>query len=382
MTTHKQSSRYRATRKVTLVGAGVNVGLSLAQLLGGFIFHSQGLIADGLHTLSDLASDFIVLVAAKFAHEKPDTEHPYGHGRIETLATSVLGAILLAVAAGIVVDAFGRLLSPQRLLQPEPMAIFFAALAVVSKEGLYHYTIRVARKHDSTLLKANAWHHRSDAISSLLVIIGILGSLYGFRQADALAAIGVALMIGKIGFELLWNSAQQLIDAALDDDTVSEIRASIGKIDDVVNLHQLRTRYSGSDALADVHIQVSPEISVSEGHQISESVRQAVMKSVPNMIDVTVHIDPEDDAPGPRCDGLPLRDQLLQELDKIWRDQPLAQEIQDIKLHYLSGKIDIELYLLAAPHHPGTHTQINALIAATQRHPCIRRVAVFFKHAP
>lgn len=382
MTHSANPDRYQATRKVTLVGAGVNVGLSLAQLLGGFLFHSQGLIADGLHTLSDLASDFIVLVAAKFAHEKPDTEHPYGHGRIETLATSLLGAILLAVAVGIVVDALGRLFSPQRLLQPEPLAILFAALAVVSKEGLYQYTMRVARKHNSTLLKANAWHHRSDAISSMLVIIGILGSLYAFPQADALAAIGVALMIGKIGFELLWNSAQQLIDAALDDDTVADIEASIGKIEDVVSLHQLRTRHSGSDTMADVHIQVSPEISVSEGHQISESVRKAVMQSVPSMIDVTVHIDPEDDGPGPRCDGLPLRGRLLQELDEVWRDQSLAQEIQDIKLHYLSGKIDIELYLLAAPHHPGTHAQINALIAATQRHPYISRVAVFFKHAP
>ena len=382
MTTAAQSSRYDATRKVTLVGAGVNVGLSLAQLVGGFLFHSQGLIADGLHTLSDLASDFVVLIAAKFAHEKPDAEHPYGHGRIETLATSILGAVLAAVAAGIVVDALGRLFSPQRLLQPEPLAIFFAALAVVSKEGLYQYTVRVARKHNSALLKANAWHHRSDAISSLLVIIGIVGSLYGFRQADALAAIGVATMIGKIGFELLWNSAQQLIDVSLDDDTVAEIRNTIRQIDDVVNLHQLRTRHSGSDAFADVHVQVSPDISVSEGHQISEAVRQAIMRAVPNIIDVTVHIDPEDDGPGPQNDGSPLRKQLLNELQEYWRDQPLAKEIQDIKLHYLAGKIDLDLYLRAAPHHPGTHAQINALIAAARRHPKVNRVEVFFKHAP
>ncbi len=339
------STRYLETRKVTLVGAVVNLLLSTAQLLGGFFTHSQGLIADGLHTLSDLASDFVVLLAARHAGRGADKKHPYGHGRIETLATSILGAILITVAGGIVVDTVGRFFSPDRLFHPSKFALIFALLAVVSKESLYHYTKRAGNRINSNLLIANAWHHRSDAISSMLVIAGILGSLYGFVKADAFAAIAVALMIGRMGFKLLWKSAQELIDASLDDETVDEINIAAQSVDGVIGLHQLRSRQSGGDAFVDVHVQVSPRISVSEGHHISDAVRHAISNALPQVADVTVHTDAEDDYVAPDCTDLPTRSELLQQIKNKLTDHPDIAGDHNIRFHYLDGKIEAELYL-------------------------------------
>ncbi len=340
-----EPTRLQATRKVTLVGAGVNALLALAQLVGGWFAHSQALIADGVHTLSDLASDFIVLVAAHEAHRDADEEHPYGHGRIETLATGLLGIGLVIVGVGIGWDAGNRLLNPERLLNPTPMALFFAALAVLSKEGLYHYTRRVAKKIRSTMLEANAWHHRSDAISSLLVIVGIVASLMGFVGADAWAAIGVALFIIHIGGQLLWQSGQELIDASLDDEVLKRTEEVIQSVDGVVSMHLLRTRKSGGNAFADVHIQVPSRISVSEGHQIAEAVRKAIVNKIDEITDVTIHTDPEDDALAKPNDHLPLRDEIVGQLRRQWLKLPLYDDIENIDLHYLDGRIDVDVYL-------------------------------------
>jgi len=273
--------RYQATRKVTLVGAGVNVFLCVIQLLGGFFTHSAALIADGFHTLSDLLSDFVVLFAAKKASEEADEEHPYGHGRIETLATIILGALLIAVAVGMLFNLLERLISGERLPQPTTLAMFFAALGILLKETLYRYTKATAEKFNSEMLRANAWHHRSDALSSIVVLIGVTVNLAGIKYADTLAAIIVAILIARIGFGLVINSAQQLIDSALDEDTIDTINAAINRVDGVESVHELRTRKSGDNALADVRIQVSPRISISEGHQISETVRRQIMQAVP-----------------------------------------------------------------------------------------------------
>ncbi|MCL4157313.1 UNVERIFIED_CONTAM: hypothetical protein GTU68_000964, partial [Idotea baltica] len=198
--TEKKQERYKATRKVTLTGAIVNALLAVAQLLGGFFAQSQALIADGVHTLSDLASDFVVLFAAKAASKDADEDHPYGHGRFETVATVILGIALGSVAIGIAMSAIGRLMNPEKLLQPQPIALLFVALAIISKEGLYHYTMSVANRVDSKLLKANAWHHRSDALSSVLVAIGVAGSVFlEIPWLDAAAAILVAILIFYMG---------------------------------------------------------------------------------------------------------------------------------------------------------------------------------------
>jgi cation diffusion facilitator family transporter len=339
--------RYREVLKVTLIGSLFDLVLGIAKIIGGFISTSTALIADGVHSLSDLFTDFIVIYAAKHSHREADAEHPYGHGRIETLATVVLGISLLTVAIGISWDAVTRLFQPDRLWHPGYLALVLAALSIFIKEGLYHYSMRIARKYRSNMLKANAWHSRTDAISSVIVVIGVAGSMAGLTYLDAIAAVGVAVMIAKISWDLIWHSVRELIDTGLEPERIEEIRESILHVDGVKALHILRTRRMGGDALVDVHIQVEPRISVSEGHHISEIVREQVIQEIDEVADVMVHIDPEDDETAAPNVGLPLRRAVLHQLQHAWRDIEGAAAVreEDITLHYLNGKIHVELVL-------------------------------------
>lgn len=339
--------RYRDVLKVTLIGSAFDFILGVTKIAGGFISTSAALIADGVHSLSDLFTDFIVIYAAKHSHREADAEHPYGHGRIETLATVALGLALMAVAVGIAWDAVSRLFHPDRLWHPGYLALALAAMSIFVKEGLFHYSMRIARKYRSNMLKANAWHSRTDAISSVIVVIGIVGSMAGLNYLDAIAAIGVAFMIVKISWELTWHSVRELIDTGLEPERIEAIRESILHVDGVKALHILRTRRMGGDALVDVHIQVNPTISVSEGHHISESVREKVIQEIDEVADVMVHIDPEDDEVNAPNIGLPLRSTVVQQLKQAWSSIQEAKAVRDddITLHYLNGKIVVELVL-------------------------------------
>ena len=347
---YNNQQRYEATRKVTLIGMVINILLSVVQLVGGVFTHSQALIADGLHTLSDLASDFVVLFASKLASKDADEDHPYGHERIETVATVVLGMALAGVAVGIALNALDRLIHPEKLLQPTSLAILLALLAIVAKEGLYQYTIHIANKIDSNLLRANAWHHRSDAISSLLVALGVAGSaLLQIPWLDAVAAILVAIMIFYMGVRLILDSTMELVDTSVELDKVSKIREFISQLEGVENLHSLRTRKMGSKVLADVHIQVNSYLTVSEGHYIAENVINKTTQNFPEMTDITVHIDPENDETSSPSGKLPSRNELMEQLTPQLQKTGLADNILDIVLHYLNGKIDIEIYLITQP---------------------------------
>ncbi len=337
--------RYREARHVTLVGSVVDLLLGVTKIAAGFIGHSQALIADGVHSLSDLATDVIVLLAMKHGARDADEEHPYGHGRIETLATVVLGVALVAVAIGIAYDASLRLLNPELLPHPGWLALSVAATSIVAKEIIYHYTMRVANRLDSQLLRANAWHSRSDAISSVIVVLGIIGAMNGLPWLDAVAAIAVGAMVGKVGAGLAWNSAQELIDRAMEPETVARIRDAILSVEGVEALHMLRTRRMAHDGLVDVHILVDPKSSVSEGHLISERVRQAVMDKVDGITEVMVHIDPEDDEVSAPSRDLPVREEVLALLQRRWRGIAEASDIDHVRLHYLDGKIHVEVSL-------------------------------------
>lgn len=337
--------RYAAARRVTLVGAVVNLLLATAKVFFGVIGHSQSLIADGIHSLSDLVSDGMVLVAAKHGSRDADESHPYGHGRIETVVTVALGVLLFLAAGGIMVDAVVRLFRPERLLHPGILALSVAAISVFPKEALYHYTQRVAKRLRSNLLRANAWHHRSDAISSVVVMIGVGGTMAGLPYLDAIAAVGVALMIAKVGWDLAWHSLRELVDTALDADRVQAIRRSILSVDGVRALHSLRTRRMGQDALADVHILVDPKLSVSEGHHVSETVRSRLINEIEEIQDVLVHIDPEDDEETAPSIDLPARHEVIARLKEHWRHLPAVDQIERITLHYLDGALAVEVIL-------------------------------------
>lgn len=340
-----QEARYRDARRVTLVGAVVNLVLAAAKIVFGVIGQSQALVADGVHSLSDLVSDAMVWLAARHGSRDADESHPYGHARIETAATVGLGIVLILVAGGILFDAVTRLFEVERLLHPGYLAIVVAALSVISKEALYHYTVAAARRHRSNLLRANAWHHRSDAVSSIIVVVGVAGAMAGLDYLDALAAAAVALMIAKIGWDLGWQSVKELVDTALDAERVAEIHQRILSVDGVEELHMLRTRHMGPDALVDVHILVPPHCSVSEGHQIAEAVRAELIREFDEVRDVMVHIDPEDDEAYPVNADLPLREELLSRLRKQWQDIPEAKAIQKATLHYLKGRVQVDLLL-------------------------------------
>ncbi len=379
--THSEKNRlrYQATRKVTLIGMLVNIFLSAAQLIGGVLVHSQALIADGIHTLSDLASDIVVLIAAKVASQEADDDHPYGHGRFETIATVVLGLALAGVAVGIAMNAYGRISHPERLLQPQPLALLFAALAIVSKEALYQYTMVIAKKINSKMLQANAWHHRSDAISSIMVALGVAGSVFlKIPWLDAAAAIVVAIMIFYMGVRLILDSAMELVDTALEPEKMAEIRDYISNIEGVEETHMLRTRKMGNNVLADVHIQVNSYLSVSEGHYIAENVIQKLRKKFPEMHDITVHIDPEDDEKCSPSAQLPSRSEVLRQIYPEIQKNGLDQDIRNIVLHYVNGKIEIEIFVK----HPHDQQQLEQLIESCKGCKDIHSISVHQQLVP
>ncbi len=337
--------RYRASRRVTIVGIGVNFGLACGQIVSGITGGSHALVADGVHTLSDIVTDLMVLFAVWQGAKAADAEHPYGHSRFETAATVGVAIMLLLVALGISINAGRRLMSPETLGTPLPFTLLMVVVTIVSKEGLFRYTTAVAQRFRSNLLQANAWHHRSDAVSSLIVLVGISGSLMGMTYLDAVAAIGVAMMIAKIGWGLGSDALKELVDTGLDAEQVAKIRSTILAADGVTDLHLLRTRRMASQALVDVHIQVDGRISVSEGHHISEVVRRGLIDEFVAVTDVTVHIDPEDDEIEPPSLDMPMRTELKQRLDDALSGIDAARYIDMVTLHYLRGKVRVELLI-------------------------------------
>lgn len=362
-------------RKVTLIGSVIDLVLAILKLIFGYVAHSQALIADGVHSLSDLATDVLVLIAAKHGSREADEEHPYGHGRIETLATVVLGVALIVIAAGLSWDAVDRMFHPEELLQPGIWALVIAGISVISKEWIFHYTMRVAKRLNSTMLKANAWHSRSDAISSIIVVVGVAGTMAGLPYLDAVAAIGVSLMVAKIGWDLAWHSVHELIDTGLEREKVAAIRKAIKEVDGVKALHMLRTRRMGGEALVDVHILVEPRLSVSEGHYISESVRKRLVEKFDVVQDVLVHIDPEDDSEMVISMNLPPRKVLMAQLEKAWQDYPVSRAVERTVLHYLDGKVHVEVFLPVS--HAGDE-QIGEMIRAGESLPDITEIKLCF----
>jgi len=343
-TESKSKERLATTRRVTIVGAVINLLLAIAKILFGWIAQSQALVVDGIHSLSDLFSDVLVWFAAHHAAQAPDTDHPYGHGRFETLATLGLGALLMLVAFGIIWDAASRLFAPETLLAPGAMALVVALISILAKEWLYHYTQRNARRIKSEMLRANAWHHRSDAVSSIVVLVGVTGTMAGLSYLDAIAAIGVGLMIAHIGWELGRPAMQELVDAGLEEERLAQIRATIQSVPGVNSIHMLRTRRSAGRASADVHVLVDPWLSVSEGHMISQMVMDQLLEEIEELTDVTVHIDPEDDEVAALSKGLPMRNEAEAMLDQCWRELPGIERRERMLLHYLDGRINVDLY--------------------------------------
>ncbi|MBI5921268.1 MAG: cation transporter [Betaproteobacteria bacterium] len=338
--------RYRESQQVTWVSVVVNIGLTLVQIGIGWIANAQSLIADGFHSLSDLVADVMVLIANYHSRDPADESHPYGHHRIETAASLALGVLLAATGAAILWSAGVRLQHLEDVPQVAPIALWTALLALVAKEGLFRYMLAVAEKLRSPMLVANAWHARSDAASSLVVAVGLGGSLLGYRFLDPVAAIIVGFMILRMGLKFTYEATQELVDTALSDEEVARIRKTLRDTSGVLGLHELRTRRMAHRVLADAHIQVDARISVSEGHRIAEMARQRVLAMHPEVLDVLVHVDAEDDiAPEMKTAGieLPDREYLLEHLrGMLGLDVP---QFGKTLLHYLGNRVEAEIFL-------------------------------------
>ncbi len=372
--------RYQASRRVAMTAMVTNALLVAGQIVVGVIGHSQALVADAMHTLADMSTDLLVLYALKHSAKAADEEHPYGHARIETAVTLVLGVVLVAVGLGIALRAGLRLFGDQPFVMPSILTLWVAGFTILAKEGLYRYTLRTARRFGSDMLKASAWHHRSDAISSIIVFLGIAGTLAGFEMLDALAALGVAMFVIKIGVTLGWPAISELIDTGLDKDQLQHIRRVIMEVDGVRELHLLRTRRVGGRALVDVHIIVDDDISVSEGHYISEAVRFRLIKEVDVVADALVHIDPEDDVQVAPARNLPTRAAVQAELRERFRGIEAAAHIEHVTLHYVGGKLRVELLLpLEVLARPADGTGLTERFRqAVSGHPLIKRLDLYF----
>lgn len=341
-----KSARYQTVIRVTIVNSGVNSLLALLKIIVGAFGHSQALIADGVHSLSDLITDLLVLIASRMGEQLPDKEHPYGHRRIETIASIIISIVLIAVAIGIAYDNVEHMVH-YAFIRPDYDVIVIAIISVLANEGLFRYTMTSGNKINSDLLRTNAWHNRSDAFVSLIVLISAGGTLLGIRYLDSIGALIIAALILKMGLKMTWVSLQELIDTGVDETTLAKITKAIQNVSGVVSVHQLRTRSHGGHIFVDVHIQVNPSISVSEGHYIGEQVHMQLLKQFERISDVTVHVDPEDDEINQPSVHLPNRKEVNRLLKKHWEHLPHYADIQRTELHYLNGKLYIEIFMPA-----------------------------------
>ena len=284
----------RAARRITLAGGFVNLLLTSLQAVGGVIFGSVALLADALHSLTDLVSDAVVYMAVRLGAAEADENHPYGHRRFETLASLAVGLLIVVIGVVLVFEAAERLQS-QTWASPEQPALVVAGITIIAKEGLYRSTMRVANKHNHALLRANAVHHRTDALSSIAVFAGLFASMYGFSSGDLIAALVVGLLLVRAGLRIVWEAGLELSEAGVDERTHTAMQELIRSTGGVEDLHLLKTKTVGGRIFAEAHVQVRPTLSVTQGHEIAHRAVDRVMEAIPLLQDLTVHVDPEDD---------------------------------------------------------------------------------------
>jgi cation diffusion facilitator family transporter len=299
------------------VSIALNAVLMTAQVLVGIIAHSQALIADGIHSLADLVSDFVVLVANRRGAAAPDVDHNYGHSRYETVASLFLGGLLIAVGVGMLWRAGERIANLQDIPPVHSTALIVALVVLASKEALFRYMLRAAERVRSAMLIANAWHARSDAASSLVVALGIIGNMAGFQVLDPIAAAIVGFMVARMGWIFGWDALQDLSDRALDQATADDLRALVLSTPGVREVHELRTRKMGDLAIVDAHI----------------------------LVDALIHVDPENDEVNPPPGQLPMRPVVAEAVRAALGAQGLSFDAMN--LHYLSRGFDVDLLLPA-----------------------------------
>ncbi|WP_379867189.1 cation diffusion facilitator family transporter [Marinobacter sp. M5B] len=333
----------RAASRVTVIGMLLDGVLGILKVIAGTLFHSQALLVDGIHSFTDVASDLVVLGVMRVSRQAPDQDHPYGHQRIETMGTMVLGSILIAVGAALAWDNTLRLLDGGAVNIPEWPVLVAAVISIASKEWIYRYTRRVGIAIRSDLIIANAWHSRTDALSSVVVLFSTIGAMLGYLWLDILAAVIISGIIIHIGWRFTRDSVKELVDTGLSPEDTEALKHIASKTDGVRNVHELRSRRMGHDILLDVHLVVSPEISVSEGHQIGMQVVKAMRNALDNILDINFHIDAENDEIHPQTsEQLPARAEIREVLHQHIENLPSNNRL---RLHYLRNRVHMELFM-------------------------------------
>ncbi|HLR21884.1 MAG TPA: cation diffusion facilitator family transporter [Tissierellaceae bacterium] len=278
------------TSTITLI---INIILAMIKTVIGIISGSKAMLADGIHTMSDVVSTIIVLIGLKISSKEADSDHQYGHEKFESVFAKLLSIFLVLTGSYIGYEAF-KSLSQGNIVKPKFMALVAAVVSIIVKEIMYRYTMRAAKKTNSISMEADAWHHRSDALSSLGTFIGILGARLGFTILDPIAGIIVSILIIKVGIDIYIKSIRELVDESASTKTINDIKSVVYSIEGVRGIKSLKTRIFGNKIYVDLEIYVASNITVREGHDISEDVHDVVEDKVEKVKHCMVHIEPYD----------------------------------------------------------------------------------------
>jgi len=292
MDNNKQAIAGRRIKSITYLGMVINVALSVIKVVIGLYAVSLALVADGIHSLSDFATDVAVLLGLRLGSKEPDQTHPYGHGRAETFSAGLIALVLIAVGGAMIYYAT-LAITRDEMTTPRLAVLIAAIISIASKEWLYRATQKVAIQSHSPALYANAWHHRSDAFSSVAVVIGFISLEFGFGHGDQVAAIAVGLMIIWVGIKVIGDALRELTEAAVDPDTIEDIKKIINSDSSIRQWHKLRTRTVGREVFLDLHILVDPDLKITAAHEIAESLEKTLDEQITRPINITVHIEPD-----------------------------------------------------------------------------------------
>jgi len=351
-------------RRAAWAGVVLNGPLAASKILAGLVAQSQALVADGVHSLSDLVSDAAVIWALGHSHRPPDADHPFGHARFETLATLVIAAMLLLAAGGILIDAGARLIDPPDT-PPGALALWVAAASIALKEGLYHYTRAVAKRTGSAMMAANAWHHRSDAATSVVALAGIGAAMLGAPWADALGAAIIALMLARVAWTYGRPAIRELVDTAPDAAVGTRITDALMATPGVRDAHDLRLRRMGGAIQADVHVALDPSMTLSEAHRVSEAARTQVLAQLPDVAEIIIHPEPDGHADGPAAHESALRPELTQVVRDCLRGIVETGAIRELRLDYRDEGVIAVVELRDAPAQ-GAQTLVAERLQAMQ----------------
>jgi len=368
----RERARERAMTRITLVGMASNIGLTVVKLIAGIVGNSVAMLADAVHSVSDLLTDFVTLWASKVSHKPKDISHPYGHGKFESLGALIISGLLVGTGVGIgwhAIENMQLIMSGKGLGSPTGIALIGAIISIGVKEIIYRETIKVADKYDSKVIRANAWHHRSDAVSSVVALIGVIGGMAKVPIIDPIAGLFVSGLIVKAAVELAWDSLKDLTDQNVSPQILSKAENILSSMfhEGVLSFHQLRGRRMGPYLIFDVHVVVDPRLNVTVSHQIAEKVRARIINEMPAVSEVLVHIDPANtqhasnnnnqinentntpSSPSPTNEFMRSQSAIEQDVRAVLADPEFSSQILGLThftCHFISGELSVQLELI------------------------------------